>query len=291
MKGKNFGIAIAIAVIALLVAMAGLFLPRPAAWPDWISFEEPEPGVIKPLGIEKVRRQLWVQGKLTANQTGTDSIVDFLDNGTSIFKIADGGALTHTGSAVLDGNISSNAGAVTVTAPLTVTGPMTVVNTLNVMNAVDFDGTANIDGATTAQSTFDIYGDISSSQAAITVTDDISVTGSVTVVGTLGYKGMYAAKTADYQILATESGTLFSNAGAAASIQVTLPVAEIGLQYGFYISVTKQITIAPQSAAHILHLSNAAGERVGGTTIGDSLWLFCDGNNWIPLHEVGTWSE
>ena len=102
-----------------------------------------------------------------------------------------------------------------------------------------------------------------------------------------------AKKTASYTVTNADSGALITNMGATAEITLTLPAATAGLQYCIYVSDAYTITVALDGADQIHHLTNSAGDRLQNTgTAGDSVCLTAaDGTYWLPLQEIGTWSD
>lgn len=67
---------------------------------------------------------------------------------------------------------------------------------------------------------------------------------ALTIADVPGAVGItFAAKTANYPILTTDNGTRFSNAGAAGSVQFTLPTVAAGLEFTFAAVVGFSLTV------------------------------------------------
>jgi hypothetical protein len=100
------------------------------------------------------------------------------------------------------------------------------------------------------------------------------------------------AKTADYTVLATESGTIFTTLGNAADIEFTLPTAATGLNDMFvnYVNYVLLITAGP--ADTVVAHNNAAADGVSATQdteqIGCGFKMICDGTYWYALPIFGT---
>lgn len=110
----------------------------------------------------------------------------------------------------------------------------------------------------------------------------------------------YSHKTANYTILSTEVGTLFTNLGASSTITFTLPAAALGMHFRFQVRASSgtswQLRVAPAGSDI---LETCAVPRVAGTAndylwadgLGESLHLVCmEAGKWAALTYDGTWS-
>lgn len=70
-----------------------------------------------------------------------------------------------------------------------------------------------------------------------------------------------AAKTANYTIVANDSGTMFTNTAAAGSVQFTLPTVAAGLWYDFVVSAAQTVTVISGSGS-----PNISGPALTGST-------------------------
>jgi len=86
------------------------------------------------------------------------------------------------------------------------------------------------------------------------------------------------AKTANYQILSTDNGTSFSNAGAAGTVTLTLPPNAPGLSFTFNAVVAQTLKVASTEGGNIVALNNAAANAVAFQTasqiIGGSMIVY-----------------
>jgi len=117
--------------------------------------------------------------------------------------------------------------------------------------------------------------------------------GDVQITGDLLYQTNVVSTAVAYQLLPSETGSLVTNPGRDTHGQVfTLPVASAGYNFCFYVGASGGITVTPGSGDYILHLTNAADDRVANTTVGDSVCVTAiDSIWWVPTQEIGTWSD
>jgi len=102
------------------------------------------------------------------------------------------------------------------------------------------------------------------------------------------------AKTADYTVLAQDSGTIFVTYGDTGAIVFTLPaVPTKGLFFLFFQSTDQNITINSAAANGIITFNDLDADGVAATTssgkIGALFLVFADGNIWnAACLSVGT---
>lgn len=97
------------------------------------------------------------------------------------------------------------------------------------------------------------------------------------------------AKTAAYSVLASESGVLFTNRGATASVTFTLPAVTglpIGTEYSFYGLSAYGFAVASNgSSDNIVSLNDATADSITCTTtskiIGAAVRVIWDGTAWL----------
>ena len=103
----------------------------------------------------------------------------------------------------------------------------------------------------------------------------------------MAFKVNVVAKTADYTVLATESGTFFTNYGATALITYTLPTMADGLNYHFYSVSATGITVASANADEICAHNDVDAADVTfsetGSIIGGCFHVVCDGTQWYVI--------
>lgn len=73
------------------------------------------------------------------------------------------------------------------------------------------------------------------------------------------------AKTASYTVLATDQGTLFTNAGAGGAVTFTLPTLQAGLMYWFQAQAAQNLLVS--GSANIMAIGNAAATTVQYSTV------------------------
>ena len=103
----------------------------------------------------------------------------------------------------------------------------------------------------------------------------------------MAFKVRTAAKTADYTVLTSESGTFFTNYGATALITFTLPTMADGLNYWFYSVSATGLTIASANADEICAHNDVDAADVTisetGQIIGTCFHVACDGVQWYVM--------
>jgi hypothetical protein len=104
----------------------------------------------------------------------------------------------------------------------------------------------------------------------------------------LAFKVKVTAKTAAYTVLANDSGTIFTNYGATASVTFTLPTAASGLCYWFATGAGYAIVISANEL--VVGFNTAAADSVSLATsseiLGGGFFVFSDGNLWYALPMV-----
>lgn len=125
--------------------------------------------------------------------------------------------------------------------------------------------------------------------------------GIVDLQGDLYSRGnIYAAAglvacTTDTTVLASKSGAVYTNAGSAGNVILTLPTAAAGLVFTF--------SDVNATAARDLTIQAATGDKINGGTAGkkyecttdavkqSTTILAIDATDWVVIHEVGTWAN
>lgn len=106
-------------------------------------------------------------------------------------------------------------------------------------------------------------------------------------IANIAVKPRIAAKTANYTVLATESGTIFTTAGAAGAVVFTLPAPALGLQYLFISAVDQDMTVNANAANKMITFNDVDADGVvfstAGNKIGSSVWVFSDATMWYAL--------
>jgi len=261
------GVAIFIAVVALVFAVIGLAIPM----------EEPVARSYNTACYRELGGDKW-----TCASGGE-------------FEIRSGATLDVQSGASVNLPDLTIAGAPEITGTLTA-DDVVVTDTLTVGGAATINDAAEITGALTVASA-SVTGTVSAEQLTstddVTVTDDLNVGGDATITGRVLYDVYVTLATTNTTVSATDSGKLYANKGATTEITLTLPSAAAGIYNCIYVSDAYTVTIAPATGDTIEALTNAAGDRLQNTgTSGDSICLVgLDIDEWAPLQEVGTWSD
>lgn len=105
----------------------------------------------------------------------------------------------------------------------------------------------------------------------------------------------FTAKTADYTVLANDSGSGFTNNGASGTITFALPAATVGLNYRFSVEVAQALRIDPNGTETIslpsTGVPGAAGKYLVADAIGETVHLVCaKAGSWRVFGYTGTWT-
>lgn len=100
------------------------------------------------------------------------------------------------------------------------------------------------------------------------------------------------AKTSNYTILASEHGTVFTNFGAGANIEGTLPTGVVGMEFTANVVATKIHGLRAPASVGIRYgsyLTSIDAGAIRSDDSGASITLVFDGDNWIVRNIVGEW--
>lgn len=101
-------------------------------------------------------------------------------------------------------------------------------------------------------------------------------------------------KTANYTVLASESGTYFTNLGASGAVTFALPPATVGLHYTFKVRATQQLRIDPNLSETVelpSYVEQAAGAYIWADAKGEFIHLIClETGKWSAHNGAGTWT-
>jgi len=124
---------------------------------------------------------------------------------------------------------------------------------------------------------------------------EIANSGSYEARDNMCYVNRTASKTSDYSIEKVENGTSYNNTGATATVTLTLPSAEPGLEFIFTRTASHPLRIVPQPADRIVGMTagdGAAGEYFEADADNESVWIKClISGEWQVIQEVGTWAQ
>lgn len=113
------------------------------------------------------------------------------------------------------------------------------------------------------------------------------------VNGTLGYKRPLNPQTSNYSVLAVDSNTFFTNEGAVAGINFSLPATAAGLTYTFYVQTGQTLLITAPGGSTIRNgttISDSGGFLHAGA-IGSSIRLVAiNATEWVTEAVIGSWA-
>ena len=111
------------------------------------------------------------------------------------------------------------------------------------------------------------------------------------IIDNIAFKLNIVNKTADYTVLASETGTWFTNVGATGGVNYTLPAKADGLIYWFFNCVDFELMVTAETANTIAAHNDAAGSTVAFTEasehIGNGFMVFSDGTLWYSVPLLG----
>lgn len=125
----------------------------------------------------------------------------------------------------------------------------------------------------------------------------INLSGRSTVFLTAGARfltnNITQTKTANYAIVAAESGARFNNIGAAGSIDLTLPAAADGLKFAFLVRTAQQIRVIAQAGERIA--VGPTNSALAGNAASSTPFAFLELEShetaqWVASGLVGSWT-
>lgn len=104
-----------------------------------------------------------------------------------------------------------------------------------------------------------------------------------------------STKTADYTVLASDSGKTFSTAGASGTVVFSMPAAVPGLKYRFYVGAAQELRIDPNGTETIslpsTGVASAAGAYLTANAAGETADVECVvAGSWSVFGYTGTWT-
>jgi len=105
-----------------------------------------------------------------------------------------------------------------------------------------------------------------------------------------GQKTRVQAKTADYTLAATDSGSVLTTRGAAGAVNFTLPTVAAGLagtDVLIYVAADQNVTLTAQTNGQLVLFNDAAANTVALSTasekVGGCFRVICDGTSWLVI--------
>lgn len=119
-------------------------------------------------------------------------------------------------------------------------------------------------------------------------------TQAVIAAGTFQSKDLRASKTANYSVLASDTGTQFDNIGAAGEVDFTLPTAAVGLKYGFTVKAAQVLKVIAGSSTIIAigaSISASAGNIQANTAYSSVQLEAISTTEWVATSGAsGSWT-
>ena len=135
-----------ISIISLLISSTLIGCQRQQP----VTIEDVPPDQIVALGVTHFSGMA-IEGtetdELIVDQTSTGDIVEFRDNGTSVWRLADGGAITYAGNQTMTGNFVVN-GTTELNGTVTLENDETIVNSTNGTIGVTLQSTGTLNALT-----------------------------------------------------------------------------------------------------------------------------------------------
>jgi len=95
------------------------------------------------------------------------------------------------------------------------------------------------------------------------------------------------AKTANYTVLAADSGTIFLTTGTEGAVNFTLPAVSAGLWFMFINGADQDMLVKTATADTLISFNDVAADSVSYATadekIGGAILCVCDGTNFYAL--------
>lgn len=104
------------------------------------------------------------------------------------------------------------------------------------------------------------------------------------VIDDISYMRNVVAKTADYTVKASETGTLFTTVGATGGVNFTLPTNVAGLEFWFMAAEDLELMVTSDAVDTLVSFNDKAADTVAFTTasehIGSGFIVIADGTLW-----------
>ena len=101
-------------------------------------------------------------------------------------------------------------------------------------------------------------------------------------------------KTSAFSIKRIQENVIWTNEGASTAMTFTLPAASVqeNFRAAFRVMAAQALRIDPDGTDQIIGLTNAGGDRISSSTIGETITLVSDGGtSWYVDKSYGTWSD
>lgn len=111
--------------------------------------------------------------------------------------------------------------------------------------------------------------------------------------GTAGASTTVIPKTSNYTVLASDTGTSFTNAGAAGSVTFTLPAATVtGRYYRFFIAAAQTVVVdaAGTDLIYLGDTATSAGGTLTASAVGSMVELECTSSGVWTARATAAWT-
>lgn len=108
------------------------------------------------------------------------------------------------------------------------------------------------------------------------------------MIANISYYPKVRPKTADYTVLATESGSIFTTTGATAAVNFTLPAISTGPWIFYFLAgADVNMTVTAETADTMVTFNDLAADSVAFSTaseiIGGGVMVVCDGTTLFAI--------
>ena len=241
----------------------------------------------------------------TGTTTGTVTIggagIQAIDigNGAAAKTVALGSSNSTSTTTILSGSggilLNNNNNHPTSVGTGTSTGTVTIggagIQSIDIGNGAAAKTVALGSSNTTSTTT------ISAGSGKINLVGTLATGDAVTGDGTAALGGFLATVLDDtdaHTVLASESGTVLTNAGAGGPYAHTLPAAAVGLNYTFVVMAAQELRVTPGGGdvVNIAGIAGDAAEYWTANAVGEALTIVAvDATNWIATSFTGTWTQ
>lgn len=310
------GVVVRFTGILTLTHGASLVLPNngsniTTAAGDYAVFRGYSGGVVRCIDYQRANGQALVSsgGDVTGPASSTNLAIALFDGTTGKLLKNSLATINSTGSINIPDAEGYQVGAITLLSHSSGTGTTTLGN--NTVTRTDVASSTNVYikiGATlkalftASLLLIDTASQLVWGTAGVDAGDTglkrvaagiVGVTNGSTGIGAINASHVVAAKTAAYTVLTTDCNTRFTNEGATARVDFSLPGAVAGLTYTFIVQDVDGIRViaAAGDTIRINTSVSAAAGRIDATAIGSCVKLTAiNATEWIAEYSIGTWT-